>query len=206
MALLPEYKGVKRILDFIFAGLLLLLLTPVFVLIAAAVYVDLGKPIFFVQERPGLHEKPFLLLKFRTMRSWEGSSAVSDFERMSRLGRSLRRMSLDELPGLWNVVRGDMSLVGPRPLLVEYLPIYSTEHRRRHEVRPGLTGLAQALGRNSLAWKEKLDFDVEYVESKGPLLDLQIIFKTLYVVFSGLGVNASQGETMPRLALGYDTK
>lgn len=167
----------KRAFDFAAALFLLALLTPVLLAAAFSVRVFLGRPVLFRQIRPGLHGQPFVFYKFRTMDDAcdAAGSRLPDAERLSRFGRALRASSLDELPQLWNVLRGDMSLVGPRPLLMEYLPLYSPEQQRRHEVPPGITGWAQVNGRNALSWEEKFALDVWYVDHRSFLLDLKIL-------------------------------
>ncbi len=179
-------KVTKRTFDVVTASLLLVVLSPVFAFVALLVRIKLGSPVLFRQERPGRDGAPFTVVKFRTMR--EG--AAPDAERLTKLGRGLRRTSLDELPELTNVVRGDMSLVGPRPLLMEYLPLYSPAQRRRHDVRPGITGWAQVKGRNALRWDDKLALDVWYVDHQSMVLDLKIIGLTVATVFTGRGVAA----------------
>lgn len=173
------------------AGLLLVLLAPVMVVVALLVRVFLGSPVIFTQLRPGLAGKPFHLFKFRTMTDATDASGetLPDELRMTPFGTALRSLSLDELPELFNVVRGEMSLVGPRPLLMEYLPLYSEEQGRRHDVRPGLTGLAQVAGRNSLEWAAKLRLDTQYVDQLSFGLDLQILAKTAIAVLGRRGIN-----------------
>ena len=189
----------KRFADVIIASLGLVLFSPVLLVLALLVRVKLGSPIFFRQLRPGLAGEPFLLVKFRTMTEKRDAlgELLPDGERLTKFGKFLRSTSLDELPELWNVLRGDMSMVGPRPLLVDYLPLYSAHQARRHEVRPGLTGLAQVRGRNSLTWDEKFNLDVWYVDNRGFLLDGAIIFWTLASVLRRQGVNAEGSATMP---------
>jgi len=177
--------GWKRCLDIAGSVALLILLSPVFLGVALLVGIAMGPPILFRQTRPGLSGKPFMLYKFRTMR--EGPDA-GDAERLTKVGLWLRSTSLDELPELWNVIRGDMSLVGPRPLLMDYLPLYSAEQARRHEVRPGLTGLAQVNGRNALTWHERFQLDVWYVDHQGFLLDARILFRTIAKVIQREGI------------------
>lgn len=169
-------------------------LSPVIILIGTIVWLNLGRPVLFLQQRPGQHGEPFRLMKFRTMRSGSGSDA----ERLTRFGRALRATSLDELPELWNVLTGDMSLVGPRPLLMEYLSLYTPRQARRHEVRPGMTGLAQIGGRNSLSWDEKFAMDIWYVENRSLWLDVKILVRTLGMVFRREGIAAEDEATMPR--------
>jgi lipopolysaccharide/colanic/teichoic acid biosynthesis glycosyltransferase len=181
---------VKRIIDVAAAGLGLVMLSPLLLIIGLAVLMALGSPILFRQERPGRHGRPFTLYKFRSMRTaGEGAAPLSEAERLTRLGAFLRRTSLDELPELWNVLRGDMSLVGPRPLLMEYLPLYTPEQARRHDVRPGITGWAQINGRNAISWEEKFRLDVWYVDHRSLSLDLRILLLTIRRVLSGHGIN-----------------
>lgn len=178
---------------------------PVLIIVSLAVLVVLGRPVFFLQVRPGLHGKPFRLIKFRTMTLTNGDENALDGDRLGLFGRVLRKTSLDEIPSLWNVVMGDMSFVGPRPLLFEYLPLYSEHHARRHDVKPGLTGLAQVQGRNRLDWLDKLNLDVEYVETQSMRLDLSILIRTVFSVLAGTGVTSHNGNTMSRLTAGYDS-
>jgi lipopolysaccharide/colanic/teichoic acid biosynthesis glycosyltransferase len=181
------------------AGLALLLLAPLFALVAAAVRVKLGSPVLFRQVRPGLGGRPFTILKFRTMRdAVDGSGrALPDSERLTAFGAWLRASSLDELPELWNVLRGDMSLVGPRPLLMHYLPLYTAEQARRHEVRPGLTGWAQVNGRNAISWDQKFALDIWYVDHRSLLLDFKILAATVASVLRRHGISADDNVTMP---------
>jgi len=174
------------------------LLMPVLALTAGAVLLRMGRPILFAQTRPGLNEKLFVLYKFRTMSSSCGTdgSPLSDAARLTSLGRFLRRWSIDELPQLWNVLKGDMSLVGPRPLLVRYLSRYSPEQRRRHDVKPGITGLAQVSGRNAITWEEKFQLDVWYVDHMGLWLDLGILFSTVLKVSGRIGISQLGRATM----------
>ena len=189
----------KRFADVIIACLGLVLLSPVLLVIALLVRVKLGSTVLFRQLRPGLAGKPFFLVKFRTMTNQRDASGelLPDSERLTKFGKFLRSTSLDELPELWNVLRGNMSLVGPRPLLVEYLPLYSAHQARRHETRPGITGLAQVKGRNALSWDEKFNIDVWYVDNRGFLLDSAIILWTFASVLRRQGVNADGSATMP---------
>jgi len=161
---------------------------------------ELGSPVFFCQMRPGLHGRPFRMIKFRTMTDARGSDGrlLPDADRLTAFGRFLRASSLDELPELWNVLKGDMSLVGPRPLLVEYLPLYSRVQARRHDVRPGITGWAQVNGRNALSWDRKLELDVWYVDNRSLWLDFRILWLTLRKVLARDGINAPGEATMPR--------
>ncbi len=181
----------KRIFDFIVALVLAILLSPIMLVTAAVVVGHSGLPILFRQQRPGLHDLPFEVLKFRTMAQAKGSDGqpLPDEMRLTPLGVFLRRFSLDELPQLFNVLKGDMSLVGPRPLLMEYLPLYSAEQMRRHDVRPGITGWTQISGRNELSWEEKFDLDIWYVDHRSFWLDLMILAKTVSRVWSGSGVS-----------------
>lgn len=176
---------VKRVLDILISGTALIILSPVLLIIALLVRIKLGSPVLFKQERPGLNEKIFTLKKFRTMTDErdEDGNLLPDALRLTKFGRFLRATSLDELPELWNIFCGDMSLIGPRPLLVSYLPYYTKRERLRHTVRPGLTGLAQISGRNFLEWDKRLEKDVEYVEHLSFRLDIKIFFRTIKKVF-----------------------
>ncbi|MDN3652657.1 sugar transferase [Thalassotalea ponticola] len=189
----------KRLFDFSVALIALMLFSPVMLITALLVRVKLGSPILFKQPRPGLHGKVFNMFKFRSMLDAfdETGIPLSDEQRLTRFGQVLRSTSLDELPGLWNVLKGDMSLVGPRPLLVEYLPLYNKEQARRHEVRPGITGWAQVNGRNSLSWSDKFKLDVWYVEHQSFWLDIKILLLTVKKVFIKEGVSAEDHVTMP---------
>ncbi|HEX6112897.1 MAG TPA: sugar transferase [Geminicoccaceae bacterium] len=189
----------KRAFDVVAAAAALALLALPMLAIAGAVRFCLGKPVLFVQPRPGLHGVPFRLIKFRTMREAVDAEGrpLPDEDRLTRLGQFLRAASLDELPELWNVLRGDMSMVGPRPLLMEYLPLYTPEQARRHEVRPGITGWAQVNGRNSLTWEQKFELDVWYVDHASLWLDLKIIALTVWKTFSRDGINQEGHATMP---------
>jgi lipopolysaccharide/colanic/teichoic acid biosynthesis glycosyltransferase len=192
-------KVVKRSIDLTAAAAGLLVAAPVLVAVAAAVRVGLGSPVLFKQTRPGLHGRPFGILKFRTMRDAKDANGtpLPDSERLTALGRFLRASSLDELPELFNVLKGDMSLVGPRPLLMEYLERYSAEQRRRHDVRPGITGWAQVNGRNAITWDEKLSFDCWYVDNWTNGLDLKILLSTVLTVLRREGIGHGGAETMP---------
>jgi sugar transferase EpsL len=197
----------KRLFDVVGAAALLILLSPLLAVIAAVVAVVMGSPVLFRQERPGLGGKPFTILKFRTMRDATDANGkpLPDAQRITPLGRFLRRTSLDELPELVNVVRGDMSLVGPRPLLTEYLPRYSAEQMRRHDVRPGITGWSQVNGRNALTWEEKFALDVWYVDHRSVRLDVQILLTTLSRVVKGEGIAHPGVATMePFRGTGHD--
>lgn len=190
----------KRLFDVVASGSALLVLSPVLLGVAYMVRKNLGSPVLFRQVRPGMHGKPFEMIKFRTMLDAVDAqgNVLPDEVRLTSFGRFLRSTSLDELPELWNVLKGDMSLVGPRPLLPEYLELYSAEQRRRHAVRPGLTGLAQVAGRNAVGWPRRLALDVEYVDRVSLRLDLRIIWQTIALVVSGAGVSEQGGATMTR--------
>ena len=184
-------KLIKRPMDFILSLLAIIVLSPVIIVVAVLVRVKLGTPVLFKQQRPGLNEEIFKMYKFRTMtdeRDQYGKLLPNEY-RHTKFGKFLRSTSLDELPGLFNIIKGDMSIIGPRPLLVEYLPLYNSHQKRRHEVRPGLSGLAQAKGRNSLSWEEKFELDVEYVDNVNFINDLKIILLTLKKVFVREGIN-----------------
>jgi lipopolysaccharide/colanic/teichoic acid biosynthesis glycosyltransferase len=189
----------KRALDFVVSASALIVLSPVLLLIAIAVRLRLGSPVLFRQERPGLYGRPFAMYKFRTMTEQRdvGGTLLPDAERLTAFGRFLRSSSLDELPELANVLRGEMSLVGPRPLLIRYLGRYTPEENRRHSVRPGLTGWAQVNGRNSTTWDERLKLDVWYVDHHTLWLDLRIILKTVTIVLRRKGINSQDAATMP---------
>lgn len=188
----------KRFFDLAVSLPALVVSLPVQAVTALAVRLSMGRPVLFRQRRPGLHGEVFELVKFRTMHHEDASRGrVDDASRLTTTGRVLRKLSLDELPSLWNIVRGDMSLVGPRPLLERYLDRYSPEQARRHEVRPGLTGLAQVSGRNQLSWEDKLRLDVEYVDTRSFVGDLRILAATVRQVVRGSGVSAVGEATMP---------
>ena len=189
---------VSDLLQRLLAFVMLLLLSPLILAIALAVRLRLGGPVLFSQQRPGLHGRPFQLVKFRTMtQSRDGNGALlPDEQRLTPFGQWLRRSSLDELPELFNILRGDMVFVGPRPLLMEYLPLYSPEQARRHLVRPGLTGWAQVQGRNSLSWEDKFRLDVWYVDNRNLALDLRILWLTIVTVVRRDGINATGEATM----------
>ncbi|MEI7901390.1 MAG: sugar transferase [bacterium] len=182
----------KRVFDIVAVLMASVFWLPALAVIACAVRLSLGSPVFFVQDRPGLRGRPFKLIKFRTMREGEGSDA----ERLTWLGRVLRATSLDELPELLNVLKGDMALVGPRPLLVRYLPRYSPEQARRHEVRPGITGWAQVNGRNAITWEQKFAYDVWYVDHRSLGLDMKILWLTVWQVITRQGISAEGEATM----------
>ena len=190
--------ALKRAIDVVGASVGLVLLSPLLAVVALLVRVRMGSPVLFRQQRPGRDGRPFEMTKFRTMTDRRGADGelLPDAERLTALGRWLRRTSVDELPELLNVVHGDMSLVGPRPLLMEYLPLYTSEQARRHEVRPGITGWAQVNGRNAVTWDETFALDVWYVEHRSTRLDLEILGKTVSQVFSGHGVSAPGHATM----------
>jgi len=189
----------KRLFDLVVSAVALVLLSPVLAVLAVLVRWKLGSPVLFTQQRPGLAGAPFRLVKFRTMRDAvdRDGRALPDEERLTTFGARLRSLSLDELPELWNVLRGDMSLVGPRPLLMQYLGRYTPEQARRHEVRPGLTGWAQVNGRNATSWAERFEMDVWYVDHRSMRLDLQIMWRTVRSVVAKEGVSAEGHATMP---------
>lgn len=198
------YPG-KRLLDLTLTILTAPIWVPIVAVLVLFVRVRLGSPALFVQTRPGLHGRPFRLIKLRTMTNARDSRGelLPDEHRLTWLGRALRSTSLDELPELWNVLRGDMSLVGPRPLLTQYLPLYNERHRRRHDVRPGITGLAQVSGRNALTWPEKFDLDVEYVERCSLGMDVRLLLRSARAVLKREGISAEGQATMPEFT-GYD--
>ncbi|WP_276553865.1 sugar transferase [Microbacterium azadirachtae] len=197
------YDVLKRLLDMAAAVVALVVLSPVMLAVAMLVAMRLGRPVIFVQPRPGRDGRIFLLRKFRSMRDVdEASGLISDADRLTPFGRKLRSTSLDELPSLWNVLRGDMSVVGPRPLLVEYLPKYTPVQARRHEVRPGITGLAQVSGRNALSWEDKFALDVEYVDNRSLKLDARIIIATIRSVVAREGISAEGQATMTKFGEG----
>ena len=191
---------IKRLLDIIIASTALLLLSPLYAFVAYKVKKNLGSPVLFRQVRPGLHGKPFEMIKFRTLRDAvdaQGNS-LPDSERLTPFGKMLRATSLDEMPELWNVIKGDMSVVGPRPLLMEYLPLYSPEQAKRHNVRPGMTGHAQINGRNAIGWDEKFKLDTWYVDNQSTLLDFKIMFQTVHKVLSKDDISAEGEATMTK--------
>ena len=191
---------IKRLFDVVASAAALLLLSPVIALVAWRVRKNLGSPVLFRQQRPGRDGKPFEMVKFRTMRDVVDAqgNVLPDAERMTPFGSFLRASSLDELPELWNVLKGDMSLVGPRPLLMEYLPLYSAEQYRRHDVRPGVTGWAQINGRNALSWEDKFRLDVWYVDNRSLWLDVKILFLTVKKVVKKDGISADGEVTMSK--------
>lgn len=191
---------IKRLLDIIIASIALILLSPLYVFVAYKVKKNLGSPVLFRQVRPGLHGKPFEMIKFRTMKDAvdEQGNPLPDSERLTPFGQMLRSTSLDEMPELWNVIKGDMSIVGPRPLLMEYLPLYSSEQAKRHDVRPGMTGHAQVNGRNAIGWEEKFKLDTWYVENQSIWLDFKIMFKTVHKVLAKDDISAEGEATMTK--------
>lgn len=190
----------KRAFDITVSTSALVVLSPVLAITAYKVKKELGSPVLFRQTRPGLHGKPFEMIKFRTMKDAtdKEGNALPDSERLTDFGKKLRASSLDELPELWNVLKGDMSLVGPRPLLMEYLPLYNAEQAKRHNVRPGVTGYAQVNGRNSLSWEDKFKLDTWYVEHQSFLLDMKILLKTVKKVIIKDGISAEGEATMTK--------
>lgn len=191
---------IKRLLDIIIASIALILLSPLYAFVSYKVKKNLGSPVLFRQVRPGLHGKPFEMIKFRTMKDAvdEQGNLLPDSERLTPFGQMLRSTSLDEMPELWNVIKGDMSIVGPRPLLMEYLPLYSPEQARRHDVRPGMTGHAQVNGRNAIGWEEKFKLDTWYVENQSIWLDFKIMFKTVHKVLAKDDISAEGEVTMSK--------
>ena len=189
---------IKRLFDITAATAALVALSPVYAITAYKVKQNLGSPVLFRQTRPGLDGKPFEMIKFRTMKDAIDSEGnpLPDSERLTDFGKALRNSSLDELPELWNVIKGDMSLVGPRPLLVKYLPLYNDEQKRRHDVKPGITGWAQVNGRNAINWNKKFELDIWYVDNISVVLDVKIFYLTIVKVFKREGVNVDQNNTM----------
>ena len=194
------YKIIKRIIDILAALSALIILSPVYIIVAFKVAKNLGKPVLFSQKRPGFNGQIFTMKKFRSMRDAQDKNGniLPDQERLTPFGIKLRNSSLDELPGLLSVLKGDMSLVGPRPLLVEYLPLYSEVQAKRHDVKPGITGWAQVNGRNAISWQEKFELDVWYVENQSLWLDIKIIYLTVKKVFSQADINAEGEATMSK--------
>ena len=190
----------KRLLDIIIASIALILLSPLYAFVAYKVKKNLGSPVLFRQVRPGLHGKAFEMIKFRTMKDAVDAQGnpLPDSERLTPFGKMLRSTSLDEMPELWNVIKGDMSVVGPRPLLTEYLPLYTAEQAKRHHVRPGMTGHAQVNGRNAIGWEEKFKLDTWYVENQSTLLDFKIMFKTVHKVLAKDDISAEGEATMTK--------
>ena len=188
----------KRIIDIVGSLIGIIILLPVYIIVAILVYKNLGAPIIFRQQRPGKNGEIFEMMKFRSMldKTNKKGEVLPDEERLTPFGMKLRSTSLDELPELFNVLKGEMSLVGPRPLLVEYLELYSDEQKKRHNMKPGITGLAQINGRNAISWSEKLAYDVEYVENFNILMDIKILFKTIYKVIKKEGISQEGNVTM----------
>ncbi|MFB4163881.1 sugar transferase [Alteribacillus sp. JSM 102045] len=193
-------RFIKRPIDFLLASIAIITLSPVFLIIAFLVKVKLGSPVLFKQKRPGLNEKIFTMYKFRTMTDErdENGELLPNNIRLTKFGEVLRSTSLDELPELFNILKGDMSFIGPRPLLIEYLPLYTEYQKQRHGVRPGLSGLAQINGRNTITWEEKFDYDIQYVENITLKLDCKIVIQTIRKVFKQEGVNSSDNVTMEK--------
>ncbi|WP_305881546.1 sugar transferase [Bacillus mycoides] len=191
-------RFIKRLMDFILSLIAIIMLSPVFLIVAFLVKTKLGSPVLFKQERPGLNGTIFKMYKFRTMTDEknENGELLPDSVRLTNFGKFLRSTSLDELPGLFNIFKGDMSIIGPRPLLVQYLPLYNEHQKRRHEVRPGLSGLAQVNGRNAISWEEKFNYDVEYVDNVSFTTDWKIILLTIKKVFIREGINSETAATM----------
>ncbi|MEE3959457.1 MULTISPECIES: sugar transferase [Bacillus] len=191
-------RFIKRPMDFILSLIAIIMLSPVFLIVAFLVKTKLGSPVLFKQERPGLNRTIFKMYKFRTMTDEknENGELLPDSVRLTKFGKFLRSTSLDELPGLFNIFKGDMSIIGPRPLLVQYLPLYNEHQKRRHEVRPGLSGLAQVNGRNAISWEEKFNYDVEYVDNVSFTTDWKIILLTIKKVFIREGINSETAATM----------
>lgn len=201
-------KYIKRILDFILAIIGFMLLLPIFSVVTVfLIFANQGKPFFF-QLRPGKNEKIFKIIKFKTMNDKKDKEGnlLPDADRLTRVGQFVRKTSLDEIPQLLNVIKGDMSIIGPRPLLVQYLPLYDENQKRRHEVRPGITGLAQINGRNAISWKEKFEYDVEYVDNLSFILDTKIIILTLKKVLKKEGISQEGQATMEYFKGNIDTK
>ena len=191
---------IKRLFDIFISLFFCVVLLPLILIVLVLVFINMGWPIIFTQLRPGKNGRPFKIYKFRTMSNQTDLSGnlLSDEQRLTKFGAFLRSTSCDELPALWNVLKGEMSLVGPRPLLMEYLPLYNKEQARRHDVKPGLTGWAQINGRNSISWEEKFELDVWYVDNPSFILDIKILFLTIKAVLSSKGVNASDKVTMKK--------
>ncbi|MEK4859779.1 MULTISPECIES: sugar transferase [Bacillus] len=191
-------RFIKRPMDFILSLIAIIMLSPVFLIVAFLVKTRLGSPVLFKQERPGLNGTIFKMYKFRTMTDEknENGELLPDSVRLTKFGKFLRSTSLDELPGLFNIFKGDMSIIGPRPLLVQYLPLYNEHQKRRHEVRPGLSGLAQVNGRNAISWEEKFNYDIEYVDNMNFIMDWKIILLTIKKVFIREGINSQTAATM----------
>lgn len=198
----------KRLLDIIIAGTALIILSPLYAFVVYKVKKNLGSPVLFRQVRPGLNGKPFEMIKFRTMKDAVDANGqpLPDSERLTPFGKMLRATSLDEMPELWNVIKGDMSVVGPRPLLMEYLPLYNQEQAKRHLVRPGMTGHAQVNGRNAISWEEKFKLDTWYVENRSTWLDFKIMFKTVHKVIAKDDISAEGEATMTKFTGTPDSK
>lgn len=193
-------RFLKRPMDFILSLMAIIVLSPVLIIVAILVRFKLGSPVLFKQKRPGLNEQIFTMYKFRTMTDEkdENGELLPNHIRLTKFGRILRATSLDELPELFNILKGDMSVIGPRPLLIEYLSLYNEKQKHRHDVRPGLSGLAQVNGRNAISWEDKFDYDVKYVEDISFLLDVKLIVQTFLKVFKREGVNKSENVTMEK--------
>ena len=203
------YKHIKRIMDLLTAVLLAMVLSPLMLLSAILIAANRDGPVLFKQKRPGKNGKIFTVYKFRTMSTKlcdENGRELSDFERMTKIGRILRKTSVDELPQLFNIIKGDMSFIGPRPLLIEYLDLYSTEQMRRHDVLPGISGWAQVNGRNTLTWDEKFSYDIYYVDHYGFLMDMKIFFKTIQNVIRQDGINSGKENTMEKFSGNKETE
>ena len=195
------YKNfIKPLFDKILALILIIIFSPVMLITAILIYLKMGRPIIFTQERPGYKEKIFKIYKFRTMTDEKDKNGelLSDEMRLKGIGKVIRSLSLDELPQLFNVLKGDMSFIGPRPLLAEYLPLYYEEQKKRHDVLPGITGLAQVKGRNAISWKKKFEYDVEYVNNLSFLMDMKIIFLTIQKVIKRDGISQEGNATMEK--------
>lgn len=194
-----KYQIIKRVFDFLSAVIAFLLLSPIFIIITFCLIItNNGKPFFF-QKRPGKNEKIFKIIKFKTMRDLKpgDETNIHSLNRVTKLGAFIRKYSIDEIPQLINVIKGDMSVVGPRPLLIQYLPLYDTLQKKRHTVTPGITGWAQVMGRNAISWEEKFEFDVWYVNNQTFILDLKIIFLTVKGIIIPKGINNNEGTNMP---------
>lgn len=191
---------IKRLMDIFLSLIGLIVLSPVLLVVAILIRLKLGSPVIFKQERPGLNEKIFTLYKFRTMTDErdEKGKLLPNHMRLTKFGKNLRGTSVDELPELFNILKGDMSIIGPRPLLIEYLPLYNEKQRKRHSVRPGLSGLAQVNGRNAISWEEKFEYDIEYVENISFLMDFKLIFATFIKVFKRSDINKNENVTMEK--------
>jgi len=200
-------KYIKRPMDFVLSLVAIIVLSPVLLILAILVRIKLGSPVIFKQQRPGLNEKIFTLYKFRTMtdKRDKNGELLSDIIRLTKFGRMLRSTSLDELPELFNILKGDMSVIGPRPLLVQYLPLYNEQQIRRHEVRPGLSGLAQVSGRNVITWEQRFDLDVQYVDAISFIGDWHLIGKTIYKALKREGIS-QEGEATMEIFQGYESK